>query len=246
MIEVTTPSHNRIPTLNKMGFMTIEHDIFKKAFMTFAQENKEAGPVLDIGCAYGVVATELIKNKVHVVACDTEVRHLNILAESITSEGKPYITLVQGILPETLLFENNSFQAILAASVFHFLKPDAIVKAFHLIFKWLKPGGKFFLTLCTPYQKNLIPFIETFNKRKSQNCPWPGEIEDYSLFGLPEFKDQMQPYFHVMDTETLKRVAEEAHFEIDTLAYYSRESTTSSRRLDGREHVGLICRKPQI
>lgn len=234
---------DRIPTLNKMGFMTVVHDHFRKAFIDYAQENKE-GPVLDIGCAYGVVPLLLAKNKVDVVACDAEQGHLDILAESLADEDRPFITLVQGILPETLSFKEKSFQAILAARVFHFLRPEAITQSFRLIFQWLKPGGKFFVTLCSPYQKNLIPFMEIFNERKRQNCPWPGEIEDYIPYATPEFKDQLQPYFHVMDTETLKRVAEEAHFEIETLSYYTKENINSTRYLDGRESVGLICRKP--
>lgn len=238
-------SSNFIPTLNKMGFMTVDHSSFRKAFIEYAQEHKTEGPVLDIGCAYGVVPIQLAKNKVNVTACDAEPRHLEILAQSLTREDKPFVTLTQGILPDSLSFKDNSFQSILATSVFHFLSPDAITKSFHLIYQWLKPGGKFFMTLCSPYQKNLVPFIKIFNERKNQKCLWPGEIEDYSPYALPEYKDHVPSYFHVMDTATLQRVAEESHFIIETLSYFMQENTKDTALyLDGRESVGIICRKP--
>ncbi|MEI8295796.1 MAG: methyltransferase domain-containing protein [Alphaproteobacteria bacterium] len=232
-----------IPTLNKMGYMFSPPDRVVQSFMDYAQEQRKK--VLDIGCAYGVASIPLAKQQIEVIACDADERHIKLLQESLTVEERKFITPIHGTMPHTVSFEPNSFQAVLMSLVLHFLKPEEIQQSFKLIHQWLNPGGLFFATIASPYAKNLVPFSEIFIERKKQNNPWPGVIENAPEYAPERSKGQIPEYMQVMDTDTLRRVAEQAKFEIVELFYYTKENLPEDVQLDGREFVGLVGRKGQ-
>lgn len=238
---IPLPIEGFIPTLNRMGYMDAVPDCINQAFIRYAQEQRER--VLDIGCAYGLASIPLAKTQVEVVACDADKRHLTLLQKSLTKEERKFIVLMHKVIPDTLSFKPESFQAILASMVLHFLTPDKILQSFQLIFQWLKPGGKFFATFSSPYQGTLTTFREIFNERKKQNCPWPGVIENLSTY-VPERAKDLPSYFYIMDIDTLRNVAEQTLFEIIDLFYYTKEKIPKDIQLDGREYLGLVCRKP--
>jgi hypothetical protein len=47
-----------------------------------------------------------------------------------------------------------------------------------------------------------------------------------------------------MDVDVLRRIFEQAGFEIERVGYISREDFPDDMRLDGRENVGIIATKP--
>lgn len=241
MLTIPLPINGFIPTLNQMGYMDTVPDRINKAFMAYTHEQKKR--VLEVGCAYGLVSVPLAKNRIEIVACDADERHLTILKNSLTYEEEKAITLIQGTIPHTLSFEAESFQAVLASMVLHFLRPAEILRAFQDIFQWLKPGGKFFATFSSPYQGTLSTFRYVFTERKNQNAAWPGVIEDLSFY-VPERAQDLPSYFYIMDAETLKSIAEQTRFEITYLSYYTKKNIPKDIQLDGREYIGIICRKP--
>jgi len=238
-----------VPTLNQMGYMNIQPCRVIQSFIQYAKEQAQGqeaadNPVLDIGCAYGVASIPLAQARVTVTACDADARHLALLQDSLTAEERPFVTIAHGTIPHSLAFPSNYFQAALMSQVLHFLTPEEIVKSFERVFRWLKPGGQFFATAVSPYTRPLVPFRETYDARKTQNHPWPGIIENARLYFPEARKEQLPDYMHYMDIDTLQRVAEQTNFAVIELFYYTKENAPADFALDGKEQIGLICRKP--
>lgn len=68
------PQDGLIPTLNSYGYMPEKPDFFSRSFIEFTSE--ENTPVMDIGCAYGAVVIECLKNGSSVYAVDLLKDHL--------------------------------------------------------------------------------------------------------------------------------------------------------------------------
>ena len=112
------------------------------------------------------------------MAVDRSDQHLKKLARHVDPQYKRNLTLIGKIFPAETFFESESFDYIHAGMVFHFLEGNEVEKAFQQIYKWLKRGGKFFVTICTPYNHSLKEFIPTFLARKTKGDPLAGDIEN--------------------------------------------------------------------
>lgn len=230
-----------IVTLNKTGHMLAKPDRYNLAFIDYVKtcHNK----VLDIGVAYGVATIPVLQSsKVKVFANDIDVRHLEILFKRTPIEFQDRLVTVLGEFPHQLDFEPETFEAILASRVIHFLRGDDILTAFEKLYSWLKPGGKLFLTALTPYTGNFKAFIPIFEERVKSRQKWPGYVEDTSLY-LAHRVHQMPPFLTVFDLEQVEELALKVGFKIDKLSYIPAIEAPDDLKLDGREHLGIICTK---
>lgn len=119
-------------------------------------------------------------------------------------------------------FDENSFGAVLAARVLHFLTGPQIEESVGKIAKWLKPGGKAFLITDTIYSGFWKSHAPIYEKLKAEGHPWPGEIKDAHLY-LPEparYKTSMR-YMNLLDPEIFRRVCEGAGLEVERVGYVS-------------------------
>jgi len=227
-----------IPTLNNTGWMTEALDDYSLAFTEFA--GTAPAECLDIGCAYGVATLPALANGARVLASDLEPRHLEILAGRVPEADRPRFRSQAGRLPD-VDFPAASFGAVLCARALHFLEGRDIELAVRKMFDWLVPGGRVFLITDSPYVGPWWRSAPEYERRKREGCPWPGFVKDYrSLLPPSADPDQHPSFIHPLDPDILRRVVQAAGFEVLEARFLKGAGT----RATGREHAGVIARKP--
>jgi SAM-dependent methyltransferase len=236
-------SNGFVKTLNNMGFMTVALDEFSKEFVQFAVESKD--PVLDIGCAYGNAVLPALQGGARVFANDVDPRHLEIVAARASEVGvEEQLVTLPGGFPDGLDIQASTLSAVLACRVFHFFDGPTIERAVKKIASWLKPGGKFFLVSETPYVGGVKPFIPIYEERIQQGDKWPGYIDDFMKVDPVRGKD-LPKTMHLLDENVLRRTFEAAGFVVERAHKFARPGFPDGLRLDGRESVGIVGRKPE-
>lgn len=235
---VPTQIRDEIPTLNRMGYMKLDLDYFSHKFIDYAV-NKE-DKVLDLGCAYGFVVKKVLEKGGKIIASDLSEDHLNILARSCLENELNNLYLYPGKFPEEINFPSNSLGAVFTSRMFHFLNGNTIEQGLDKIYKWLKPGGKLFLIVVTPYNNAIKDgFLSIYQDRVNKNTKWPGVIENQWEIN-PSHKEYVEPYLHVFDKPQLKELLSERGFNIEEIELFDFPNEVSS---DNKGHVGLIATK---
>ena len=231
-----------VKTLNNMGFMTTYLDEFSQEFVEYAAQAR--GPALDIGCAYGNAALPALQRGAQLLANDVDPRHLEIVTARATAAGlQSRLTLLPGAFPQDLQIAAGSLGAALACRVFHFFDGPQIEQGVRTVAGWLKQGGKFYLVAETPYVGGVKSFIPTYEERRSQGVRWPGFIEDFTQIDPLRSKD-LPKTMHLLDEEVLRRAFEEAGLVVERAHKFARPLFPAGLKLDGRESVGIVGRKP--
>lgn len=232
---------NLITTLNQRGYMLVKPEKFMQAFIDFSGEI--SSPVLDVGAAYGVATIPALEKGAYVVANDMDERHLTILKSKIPQSLWSRLKLKPGKMPSDLDFPENYFGAILTSRIFSFMDPSLLQQSFSLIYKWLKPGGKFFYLGGTPYMGTFRSFLPQYEKNKQEKHEWPGHIENLPAYA-PLYTHQLPPFIHLIDEDTLRRLMKEANLTIEEMAFVpAEEEHPEDMKLDGREFLGAIAIK---
>ena len=230
-----------IVTLNRMGYMLSQPEKYIQAFIDFSPH--APGPVLDIGAAYGLATLPALEKGAYVIANDLDERHLQILKNKVLSSHLNRLELKSGRMPNELDFEENSLGAILASRVLSFVLPEELELSFQKIFKWLKPGGKFFFLGGTPYMGTFQKFLPVYLNRKAEGYPWPGFIENIS-FCTPERAGDLPGFVHLLDEEVLLRSLKQVGFFIEEVGYNAvLGDYPEDMKFDGREQIGAIALK---
>ena len=236
-----------IATKNKTGFMTTELSDIAKQYIAFAEKCSQ---VLDIGCAYGITVFPVLDfEKVTVNVVDLSEDHLNFIRSQLTPAQKMYFRPSIGNFPKDIGYGPNSFDAIYIGNVLHFLRGEYVTWGLERCFQWLKPGGKIFATVCSPYLPFWSEFAELYQKRKACKVRWPGEIEnlkDYIPEHAPEAQKQADiDYLHVFTKEDLADKFTEVGFVVEQSTYFTFETASYLKYTDdSKSFVGLIAKKP--
>lgn len=173
----------QLKTLNKRGF-----DMGKPSHRFDDWLSCYVGdlPLLDVGCGLGTNALEALRRGARVIAMDCSDEHLGVLREAAGSEAvrTGQLRTVFGCLPDSAKLEPASVAGILCAQVLHFLEPEGVKKTFDLFYRWLAPGGKLVLLVCSHYcafnlRTGRIREIQTqIEKEGADNHDsWPGYYE---------------------------------------------------------------------
>jgi len=236
-----SPVAGLVPTMNKTGWMTESLDSYSEQFAAYAGEiGAQDIESLDIGCAYGVATLAALDAGAKVFACDIEPKHLEILEQRVPGHQKARFRSATGILPE-VDFPANSFGAILAARVLHFLNGEQIEVTVGKMFDWLQPDGRLFLVADTPYTGPWFIHSAEYERKKAAGDPWPGYVDDYAGL-LPDGTDPSghPDFINPLDPDILERVCKTAGFEVISAEILS----SSTPFAKGNEHAGIIARKP--
>lgn len=232
------------PTQNQMGYMITQIDEIGHAFLTFAAS--ATSPVLDIGAAYGHIVLEAAEREIAIVANDLDQRHLDDLLKRANAQQRQYIRPLLGRFPEELSFEENTLGAILICRVLHFFPPEDWINAVKVMFRWLMPGGKLFMTNESPYFGTMRKFIPVYLERKRKGYPWPGLMMGMEYFDAQR-KQDVNSVINLLSLQETKAVLEEVGFQIEDIKYLNREGIYPPDALyDGREAVGVIAVKPKV
>ncbi len=225
-----------IPTLNDKGFMSSELDPVSAAFTLYAGQS--GGWCLDLGCAYGIASLAALDQGARMVACDMEFGHVDILLSKVDSKTRERISGCVAEMP-SIAFKPDSFDAILCSRALHFLNGEDVIASVHAMTSWLKPGGKLFLTVDTPYTGFWAAGAAAYEDRKAKGDPWPGFIPDVTIY-LPETArtKNIKRFLNPMDPDVLARVCKEAGLTVEQAAFSGRPDQP-----DGNAHAGVIAVK---
>jgi SAM-dependent methyltransferase/GNAT superfamily N-acetyltransferase len=229
-------------TANNMGWSS---DVLNQISREFVRNVAQCKfPVLDIGAAYGVATIPALEAGATVVANDISSEHLDELRGRTPPRLLERLTTLPGKFPGELVFPPESFDAVHASQVLHFLTPDEVAAGLEAAFRWLRPGGRLFVLAATPYQATHAGFAPEFQKRKAGGERWPGLIDNVRAYNTHWSADLTTPWLHVFDDDVLSTAVRAAGFDVEQARLLSRAGLPDFVRLDGREHVGLIARKP--
>lgn len=253
--DITRPKADidgRVPTLNKKGAMSPQLDLISQKFIKLSSNPNTR--VLEIGSSYGLACMESLNAGCQEYwANDMDKNHLFILARSI-KENQPRhlknLKLIPGTFPNEISPKSNYFDAILCARVLHFMNPEAAAESISMAHKFLKPGGKIFAVMLSPYVKGYRSFIPEFTLRVSKGVHFPGYVDDLSVFADPELipPNDQQKYglkqpFMFFNIESAKSAFQDAGFYIDEVVEMPLPYHSPIWQLDGRENIGLIATK---
>lgn len=226
-----------IPTMNNTGFMTEEMDAYSVEFTRYA--GTVSGEVLDIGCAYGIATLAALSNGARVCAADIEPRHLEVLRERVPEADRARLRTLVARMPG-VDFPDASFDAVLAARVLHFLRPEEVELVIAKMHRWLRPGGKVFLIADSPYVGPWYTAAAEYEERKRRGERWPAFQENYAKF-LPNNVDPAEhpKCINPLDPDILARVVTETGFAVEKAAFLAGGRAGSA----ANTHAGVIARK---
>ena len=227
-----------IPTLNNKGFMSIALDPVSTAFTKYAGETN--GWSLDLGCAYGIATLAALDRGAHIIACDMEPRHLQVLLSKVHGSAKERVHGLVAKMPQ-IAFQANSYDAVLCSRALHFLTGNDVEATVSAIADWLKPGGKVFLVVDTPYTGFWAKGAARYEEKKANGEHWPGFIPDVRIY----LSDKAQTknaarYLNPMDPDILARVSVNAGLLVEQAAFSGRPDNSNDRA-----HAGVIAMKPK-
>jgi len=231
------------PTLNSTGFMFEVLDDYAGDFIRFAGETD--GRVMDVGCAFGVATIKALEAGGRVIACDMAQGHLDELREKTPAGLRNRLECVTGQLPG-IDFPDSCVDAILCSRVLHFLDGAAVDASIRKMYRWLRPGGRLYLVIDTPYGI-WRKFIPVFEARRRRGDRWPGimiGLENYLPVVPKDRPVDGPPFMNLMDPDLLRRTCMEAGFEIDHAGFIDRSDFSGMGRMDGRENAGILAIRP--
>lgn len=183
-----------------------------------------------------------LKQGGHVVANDIDSRHLQILSQKTPKHLMNQLCLLPGKFPDDIELPENSFSEIHAAGSLHFLEHELFEVALQKILNLLQPGGKFYFITTTPLVRLFSEFLPIFEQRKKKDHPWPGLIEDSSMFNKKN-RYPIPNLLNLLDIETTERVLIKNKFVIERIEYVPYAKAPLNIQGDGRDTIGVIAVK---
>jgi tellurite methyltransferase len=172
--------------------------------------------VLDLGCGIGRHAILFAEAGFVVTAVDDSQQALNILRKE-ASERQVTITCIKSSYTKDI-FTENSFDLVIAYNVLYHGYRENMDRSIQLVYRYLRPGGKFFFT-CPTRQDDKYRNGEKVaeNTYKSLKSVHPGDIhyftgeEDvaYFLREFPGYKVDREE--HYWDNEGIRQFSSSWH-----------------------------------
>uniref|UniRef100_A0A914WY35 Methyltransferase domain-containing protein n=1 Tax=Plectus sambesii TaxID=2011161 RepID=A0A914WY35_9BILA len=269
-LQMPEEKSGRIVTLTntdgkQYGGMTNKSVQEFKEFVEIA--SRAEANVLEIGAAYGtpyLMETFKKESMGHYTACELVGDQLRILAtriEELDPSKLSNLTLIEGPFPHKEVIDHlqeGGYDAVLASSVFHFLTEEEVVEAFKQVHRLLKPGGKLFAKMMTPYNgvtkpeavQKVVEEMQNYLVHKTR--PLPGFIEnvrDRSRINDSVTDEQLKElglatdmHGFQFDKDVMKAFLESENFLVETCDYSP--MNLPPFKLDGRELLVVVAQKP--
>ena len=237
-VEVPQELVYGIPVLNKQGYVRITTNEYTDSFIDTS--SKADKPVLEIGCAYGHISQRVLEAGGRIVACDLGEEHLEILLRQTPKEYLKNLHVYPARFPNEVDFPENSFTAIMASRVLHFLDGNSLEKGFEKIYNWLTPNGKFYFISLSIYKSYLEKlYLPQYRKNIANGIKWAGEIEN-QLLSVPHHEEFAPKFIHVFDVPQLEEILPEFGFKIEKIGLFD---YPDDRISDNKGHIGFIAKK---
>jgi SAM-dependent methyltransferase len=202
----------RAPTLNGHGFMELELNPTSQRLVERAAGLD--GPLLDLGCAYGVATLAALSRGASVVACDMDKRHLRVLRRRAPRRHRARLSTIAATLPD-VDFPPQSFAAVHCSRCLHFLRPEELRIALRKMRQWLRPGGQAYLVTTTCHARPWDAHLREHQRRKAAGELWPGLIEDVlTCLPLERLEAGMPRHINTLEPDVLQRECTLAGFRV--------------------------------
>jgi ubiquinone/menaquinone biosynthesis C-methylase UbiE len=233
-------------TYNKFGFDTTGSDInwLIEEFLSNAIKNDTAQSLfLEIGSGYGNIAKKFFKEtqQAKLLANDLSKEHLLLVKSNVEDKNLERLFLNYQSFPN-LTVKDGSIQAVMAHRIFHFLTGKQIEEGLKKIHTWLKPTGKLYIAVNSPYNSDFPWFLDEYQAKLAQNNPWPGENLPVAK-ALPNQAYALPEYLHVMDDTVLLPQLKKAGFKIVHWDFISMKNFQDKTIREGKEVFGVIVEK---
>jgi SAM-dependent methyltransferase len=236
--EASKQLRDEIPVLNKFGYeKAVVADEYTEAFVKGSIGASK--PVLEIGCAYGHVVRDVLALGGKIVASDLSAEMLEILVRDCPKDRLNNLHVYPARFPDELSFKKESFSAILASRILHFLDGKTIEEGLALIHNWLMTGGKFYFTAISIHHDAIKAFLPTYQERVVKGVKWAGEIENQWEFS-PEHKPYVPKFLHIFDKPQLERILPFHGFKIDKISLFNYPDDTTA---GDKGHIGFVATK---
>lgn len=190
-------------------------------------QERGMGKLLDLGCGMGRHSLLFARNGFQVVAYDRSEVCLKTLGEKVKENDlESNIQIVQEDMFESLPFEDNYFNYLVAYNVISHADSNSIQKVVEQLKRIMKPGGELFLNFCSKKSRYFTTdYLERVDENTIiKNVTGPEE-------GVPHYYS---------DEESLKALLKD--FEILDL-YHEENYVESGEHLNDSKHYFVLCRK---
>jgi hypothetical protein len=248
-IELKLPSGTTLVTsFNKMGFDFIAPEYagenwLIQEYIQFASITSK--PVLDIGACFGYTTNLALNAGATVIANDIEVGHLVFTRRNIDNpklKANLYLNLAR--FPYETSFPPQSLSAVIIDRILHFLKPAEIEDGLDRVYEWLEPGGKIFIAVLPPQQKEVKDWLLPIYESKWQaGDTWPGIGIETSV-AFPRYAHNLPKFVHIMDDRPLTIALKNHGFTIERSEFI--KSTHMGLLNDSKGNIalyGIIAQK---
>ena len=206
-------------TLNRCGIICAYLNPAQKAFIDFAKNSP--GPLVDIGCAYGVATRPAIANGGQIIAIDSSPEHLAILENSLPHIWKNQLQTINKYFPSQAVLPSGSVSGILASYIFPFLTPDEFEAGLACCYDWLMPGGTLWVTQSSLNLSPGTPLQKRYNERKAAAEKWPGLIDNYHDYLDEGWQKILPNNINFVEMEEMLSLLTNTGFEIVASDYYT-------------------------
>ena len=237
-----------------------------------------AQPLMDIGCAYGsnvdsaasfLASDDASECKVKILAADFEDSHLDYVNNLHILGVETVRCKLPNEMPTDEVKSYGGLSGILVSEVLHFCTGSEIDASLSWMFNSLVPGGKLFITACSPYIGGAwsADKHEILTKQREgirQGLKWP--LSPDNSFGpmyafererlanpeslkirygddYKEILDALPVTMHLLDWE-LVDACREVGFQILEAKLAWRDGYPEGCKFDGREMIHIIAMKP--
>lgn len=229
-------------TLNNMGMVTSYIDKYSAQFIAYA--GKQKSPVLELGAGYGPVTIAALNAGATVIANDLDPQHLQILYNQTPVKDRERLTLLPGKFPQILNLPDESISGCYIARMLGYLETYELQEGFKKLFACLKPNAKLFIVSASLYAPGLSMALPIYEQRLLANDEWPGHFTNMKSIVPEAYQPYVPDRLNFLDEKVLTRELNHAGFIAEESHFLSRMDYPSQLRLDGREGIVTIARKP--
>jgi len=223
---------------NNFGYMKMATDEYTDMFIAGAGRVDE--PVLEIGGAYGYVAQKVLKAGGKLTALDIGERNLEVLLKQTPKEYLKNLHVYPASFPEEVDFPAETFNAVLASRVLHFLDGKTLENGLDKLHKWLKPNGKFYFTaISVEHDAIREKFKPIYQDNLKKEVKWPGEIENQHIYA-PEHASYVPEFIHAFDIQGLSRTLPQHGFQVEKIGLFNYVGDTTA---GDKGHIGFVATK---
>jgi 2-polyprenyl-3-methyl-5-hydroxy-6-metoxy-1,4-benzoquinol methylase len=177
---------------------------------------------LDLGCNIGTYAIEMASRgwkTVGVDLSDHAIEAARVLAARVLKENRP--KFLQGDVSDASLFEEGSFDVIMAEDIFEHLHEELLIKALNNCYRWLKAGGYMMFHTC-PTKYDYL-----FHSRGWKSTVRLLPLVPFTIHGERKFKRAVSRYHRLVGRKQAERIINDAHCNLLTTDHLAHLINTS-------------------